>query len=202
MQGRPDFAWAHGISGRRCHHQGDLHQRRPRSVLERRTPIGPDETAGDLFARLAVLGGEAIVEALDRIAAGTATYTPQDPTGVTLAPKLTKDDGRLDWARPAAALARLVRGVNPWPGARTTLPDGRELEVLGARALRESADMPPGTLLADAAGRARPAVATGDGVLELTLVKPAGKGAMDAGSFLRGARLAPGTVLGGPASAS
>ncbi len=165
-------------------------------LLERRTSIGAEETSGELFERLAHLGGEAIVEALDRIAAGEAVYTPQDPAGVTLAPKLTKADGVLDWSQPAEALARLVRGVNPWPGARTTLPDGRELEVLRARARSEACEAPPGTLLADAAGRPRPAIATGAGVLELLEVKPAGRGAMEASAFLRGARLEAGARFG------
>jgi len=165
-------------------------------LLERRTSIGPDETSGELFERLAVLGGEAIVEALDRIARGDAVYRPQDPAGVTHAPKLTKADGVLDWAQSAEVLQRLVRGVNPWPGARTTLPDGRELEVLRARVLPEAHDLPPGTLLIDAAGRPRPAVVTGAGTLELVEVKPAGRGAMDATAFLRGARLDPGARLG------
>lgn len=165
-------------------------------LLERRTPIGPDETSGELFARLAVLGGEAAVAALDRLASGTATFTPQDPAQVTLAPKLTKDDGRITWTRSAAEVARLVRAMNPWPGARTALPDGRDLEVVRARALAEPSDAPPGALLADSSGRARPVVATGDGALELLEVKPAGKAAMDGGAFLRGARLEAGTTLG------
>jgi methionyl-tRNA formyltransferase len=171
-------------------------------LLEARTPIEPHETAGELLDRLAVLGGEALVAALNRLARGTATFTPQDPRGVTLAPKLTKAEGVLDWTRPAGELARLVRALNPWPGARTTLPDGRELELLRARAVdgsgaaADSDTVVPGTLLGDAAGRVRPAVATGAGVLELLEVKPAGKGAMDAAAFLRGTRLAPGAVLG------
>ncbi|MEZ6017148.1 MAG: methionyl-tRNA formyltransferase [Planctomycetota bacterium] len=171
-------------------------------LLERRTPIGPDETSGALFERLAPIGGEALVAALDQLAAGTATFTPQDPAHVTLAPKLVKADGALDWARPAEELARLVRAMQPWPGARTTLPDGRELELLRARAVAlpaqpEGAPQPQaGALLADAAGRASTAVAAGAGALELIEVKPAGKGAMDAASFLRGARLAPGARFG------
>jgi len=170
-------------------------------LQETRTAIGPDETAGELLERLAVLGGEAICTALDRLVHGAATFTPQDPAGVTLAPKLAKADGVLDWTRPAVELARLVRALNPWPGARTTLPDGRELEVLRARAVdpygasSEGDAAAPGTLLGDVAGRVSPAVTTGSGVLELVEVKPAGKGAMDAAAFLRGTRLAPGSVL-------
>jgi len=165
-------------------------------LLEARTAIGAHETSGDLFERLAPIGGEALVTALDRLADGTATFTPQDPARVTLAPKLTKSDGAIRWTESAAVLARQVRAFHPWPGARTLLPDGRELEILEARATDEASGLAPGSLLGDSTGRVRPAVATGEGVLELVHVKPAGKGALDAAAFLRGARLAAGERLG------
>jgi len=158
-------------------------------LLEARTPIGPRETSGELLARLAELGGEAIVRALDTLEDGSATFTPQDEARVTLAPKLTKEDGRLDWTRPAEELERLVRALSPWPGTRTTLPDGRALGVVLAEACE--GEGAPGQLL----DRPGLVVATGAGALSLLSVKPAGKGKMDAAAFQNGARLAPGEVL-------
>jgi methionyl-tRNA formyltransferase len=156
-------------------------------LLVERTAIGAEETAGELMGRLAVLGGEAAVRALDVLERGEARFTPQDASRATHARKLAKEDGRVDWRRGAAELARFVRAMNPWPLARTTLPDARELAILRARAA-DGAEVgrAPGELV----DTARFLVATGDGALELLEVQPAGKPAMDGGAFLRGARLA------------
>lgn len=156
------------------------------------TPLERGETAGELLARLAALGGPALVEALDRLESGGAVFTPQDPHQVTYAPKLTKDQGWIDWARPALELERQVHGLNPWPAARTLLPDGRELVVLRARAHPGAPGAQPGELVGGDGLR----VAAGEGCLELLEVKPAGKGAMEGSAFLRGARLEAGQVLG------
>ncbi|MCB9914467.1 MAG: methionyl-tRNA formyltransferase [Planctomycetes bacterium] len=160
-------------------------------LLERRTPIGAHETSGQLFERLALLGGEAAVAALDLLASGDARFTPQDPARVTYAKKLTKEDGSLDWSRDAAGLERLVRAVTPWPGARTLAPGGKELVVLEARCAEGAGA--PGTLLET---KPRCLVACGTGALELVTVKPAGKQAMEATAWLNGARLAAGERLG------
>ncbi|MCP3915397.1 MAG: methionyl-tRNA formyltransferase [bacterium] len=163
-------------------------------LLEERTPIGADETAGELLPRLAILGGEAAVQALDAIAEGSAQFTPQDPERVTYAKKLRKGDGAIDWTRPADELVRLVRAMNPWPLARTTLPDGRALAVWRARA-EAGGDAEPGSLVPRGE---EPVVACGSGVLRLLEVQPAGKNKMDGNAFLRGARLPEGTRLGQP----
>ena len=160
-------------------------------ILSKELPIGPDDTSADLFDRLADLGADAIVDALDQIAAGTATYTPQDKALVTLAPKLAKDDGRIDFDRPAEEIACHVRAMTTWPGARCTLEDGRDLVVLEARPLavqvnEEDASAAPGTRI-DRGSKL--VFASGSGTeIEFTRVKPAGKGAMDGASFLRGLR--------------
>ncbi len=175
-------------------------------LLEERTPIDAAETAGELSARLAVIGGEAAVRALDQLERGEARFLPQDPARVTLARKLAKDDGRIVWSKSAEEIARLVRAMNPWPLARTRLPDGgegRELAVLRARALpdepaSEHAGHEPagavaaGTLL----DSKRFLVQTASGVLELQAVQAPGKPEMEGSAFLRGARLAPMTRLG------
>lgn len=164
-------------------------------VLSKATPIGPQETAADLFERLAALGADAISEALDRIEAGAATYEPQDEALVTLAPKLAKEDGRIDFSATAAEIDRHVRAMTTWPGARTRLPDGRDLVVLEVEATEDASGADgaaPGTLLdgKDAVVRA------GDGAVRLVRVKPAGKGVMEGAAFLRGARLDAGDRLG------
>lgn len=101
-------------------------------LLQRALAIGPDETAEALAPRLAALGGEAIVEALALLAKDAIVPVRQDPARATLAPILSRDEGRIDWARPAAAIRDRLRGFTPWPGAFTTL-DGKHLKVLEAR---------------------------------------------------------------------
>ncbi len=163
-------------------------------ILEKRTAIGPDETAADLFDRLSILGADALIETLDQLDAGTATFTPQDPDGVTLAPKLKKEDGRIDFTRPADEVARHVRAMTTWPGARTSLPDGRDLVVLQAVPVTSTK---PGASPGELLDTAELVVATGEGTaVHLVTVKPAGKGAMDGAAFLRGAKLELGCHLG------
>lgn len=165
-------------------------------LLERRTPIAAEETAGQLFDRLSELGAAALVEALDALENGTATFTPQDENAITVCRKLTKQAGVLDWSQPVHELERRVRAMHPWPGARTFLPDGRALGVLEARIVERpqagAAGFPGGTLLPGPGL----VLAAGTGALELVRIKPAGKGAMDADAFQRGARLEPGTRFG------
>jgi methionyl-tRNA formyltransferase len=156
--------------------------------------IQPDDTAGALFERLAQLGAEALPEALDKIAAGTATYTPQDPEQVTVCRKLKKDAGKIDWSRPALELERLVRAMSPWPSALTQLPDGRALKVHRAHWLESPLKAPPpGTLIETSP---RLVVATSACALQLLEVQVAGKRAMPVPDFLRGNSLQVGDRLG------
>ena len=160
-------------------------------LLEMRTEIGESETAGELLGRLAVLGGEAAVRALDALEAGTAAYTPQDPARATYAKRIKKEQGRIDWTRSAAEIERHVRAMTPWPGARTSVADGAEVVILEARASARGAaePLPPGSLVVV---DETPFVATGEGLVEIRSIKPSGRGAMDAKAWLRGARLLPG----------
>lgn len=160
-------------------------------LCEQRTPIGPEETAGELAARLAVLGGELASHALDLVESGTARPVPQDPTRVTRCKKIKKGDGALDWSRGADELARLVRAMNPWPLARTSTPTGEALAVLRARAWPEPRGA-PGALLE--AGP-RLLVACGSGALELLELQLAGRRALPAPEFLRGSALRAGELL-------
>ncbi|MBK7642669.1 MAG: methionyl-tRNA formyltransferase [Planctomycetes bacterium] len=161
-------------------------------LVEERTPIGAQETSGELLARLAVLGGEAALRAIEALAGGKPRFTPQDESEATYARKITKQQGRIDWARDARELERLVRASNPWPLARCSDSRGGDLALLTARVVQTDPGAAPGTLLASKEG---PRVACGAGALELVRVKPAGKGEMDGASWLRGARLEPGARL-------
>jgi methionyl-tRNA formyltransferase len=158
-------------------------------LLQRATGIGPEETAGELGARLATLGAEVLLETLDRL--DTLAPEPQDAGVATLAPRLRKEDGLLDWTQPAASLVARVRGLNPWPGAATAGPGGRRLVLWRARAIAGRGE--PGALaLADG----RLVVGTGAGLLEPLEVQPENRRPMSWNAYLRGARLGPGASLG------
>lgn len=159
-------------------------------LLERRTPIGEHETSGELLERLAHIGGEAAAAALDVLESDQAVFTPQDPSLATYARKLRKEEGWIDWSQGSAQIERMLRAFTPWPGARTSLPGGRVLGVVGAEPA--DGDGRPGCLLE---GRGL-TVATGDGALRLTQVKPAGKGQMKGSDFMNGAQLEAGAQLG------
>ena len=156
-------------------------------LLQEVTRIGPDETAGELGARLAEIGAGVLLRTLDRL--DTLTPMPQDHEAATLAPRLTKEDGWLRLAEPARALANRVRGCNPWPGAALMTPAGRLL-LWRATEVPHSASAPPGTLVAS--GPDTTAIATGQGLLLPRLVQPESRKAMNWADFLRGARLGPG----------
>ena len=156
-------------------------------LLAESLAIGPAETGGSLHDRLASLGARLIAEALDSLAAGKLVPRPQSDEGACYAPKLTREDGRLDWRRPAEELARRVRALNPRPGAWCEAGHER-LRVLAAEAI--AGNGPPGRLLDD-----RLTIACGNGALRLVQIQRPGRSAMGAEEFLRGYPLAEGTVL-------
>jgi methionyl-tRNA formyltransferase len=162
-------------------------------LLSASTPIGPDETAGELADRLSMLGAEVLIDTLARL--GTLRPTPQDHSQATLAPRLTKSDGVLDWTRPARELVNVVRGCNPWPGATVAIATG-PLTIWRATAVASPAPALPGTLVRVARdGATTLGVATGDGVLVPVEVQPTNRRAMGWAEFLRGARLEAGAAL-------
>ena len=156
-------------------------------LLAESLTIGPAETGGSLHDRLASLGARLIAEALESLAAGKLVPRPQPAEGACYAPKLTREDGRLDWRRPAEELARRVRALNPRPGAWCDAGHER-LRVLAAEAI--AGNGPPGRLLDD-----RLTIACGNGALRLVQIQRPGRSAMGAEEFLRGYPLAEGTVL-------
>jgi methionyl-tRNA formyltransferase len=145
---------------------------------QERVPIAPQETAGELRARLVALGTDLLVATLPHVAGATPAPQRGEPT---YAEKLSVEEFELDWERPAVELARLVRAGNPRPGAWTT-DHGKRLKVWRTRALSECIDSEPGTVF----GHTR--VATGEGALELIEVQPEGRRAMDGNSWLAGRR--------------
>ena len=153
-------------------------------LLAEAVPIGPRTTASMLHDALADLGSRLILRALDE----NPQPRPQLEAGMTYAPKLSREDGRIDWTRDAVQLDRQVRALNPWPGTFTFLT-GAPLKVL--EAALASGDGEPGTVLDDAL-----TVAAGAGALRLARVQAPGRAAMDAASFLRGHPIAPGARLG------
>jgi methionyl-tRNA formyltransferase len=165
------------------------------TLLARRAAIGPTETAGELEPRLARLGAEVLLDTLSGLRDGSLKPQPQDPGQASHAPRIRKEDGRLDWTRRADALARRVRAFHPWPGAYSRVA-GRGLKVLRARTDdRPAHGTEPGTLLRLA--RDGVVVACGEGTaLLLQEVQPESRRAMDAFSFATGARLAAGARFG------
>ncbi len=156
-------------------------------LLTEAVPITPSTDAASLHDALAALGARLIVQALSQLEAGTLAATPQPAKGVTYAAKLGKDEGRLDWRRPARDLERAVRAFAPWPGAWFEQA-GERFKVLAAE-LGEG-EGAPGTVLDDSL-----TVACGEGALRLLKVQRAGKGPVEAAAFLRGYALPPGALL-------
>jgi methionyl-tRNA formyltransferase len=156
--------------------------------LQRKIRIAPDETGESLLFKLGRLGADALTEALGLLSQGRLPRIPQDHAKATLAPLLSREDGRVDWKRTAAELDARRRGFTPWPGAWTTV-DGAVLKIQSARPVAGSGA--PGELLEGTA------VACGEGTAwELLEVQPEGKKRMPAPAWLQGARLKPGHRLG------
>jgi methionyl-tRNA formyltransferase len=159
----------------------------------REMPIGGEDTAETMFAKLSVLGAEALREALRKLREGTLCETPQDAALATYAPMLKKEHGRIDWSLPAEEIRNLVRGMTPWPSA-FALHDGKTLKVLSSAVAAEPGPArEPGEIVA--LGRGGISVACGKGVLRLGIVQPEGGKAMDAWAYAQGRRVAAGERL-------
>lgn len=153
-------------------------------LAKRAVPITPQHTAGSLTAELARVGGELLVETLSAWLAGRLQPQPQNDSQATLAPRLNKEEGNIDWSLAAVDIERLVRAFDPWPGTFTFGPRG-QLKILAVEvvSLPDLPAHPPGTLFKH---HKMPLVATGNGAVRLQLVQPAGKKAMSAEAMLNG----------------
>jgi methionyl-tRNA formyltransferase len=161
--------------------------------------ILPDETAGELEARLGPLGAKLAVEIVDKLTQGPVTGIPQDKSKATKAPKLTKEHGLIDWSRHAAAVCNQIRAMQPWPTAYTFLhrpgrePDRLMVQRANVSPLAIDAATPGATVSLDL----RLLVRCADSFVEIAELQPAGKRRMSAQAFLRGNAMPPGSRMGG-----
>ena len=159
-------------------------------------PIDPDETAGELEARMAKLGAQLVLHVVGQMANGTSMPVTQDKTQATKAPRLTKQMGQIDWTKSAQVIKNQVRALQPWPRAFTTWKrsDGEPLRLIVHRVTVFNADdsIAAGTVIQCDSDLV---VATDAGSLRLDEVQPAGKRAMSAADFLRGNSVQVGDLL-------
>jgi methionyl-tRNA formyltransferase len=171
-------------------------------LAQQRTPIDADEDAEQLEARLAVMGAALVLTVIDALESGAATPIPQDARLASKAPRLKKEQGAIDWSRPAQEIKNQVRALRPWPRAYTFWrrddADPLRLNIdrvaIGPPSTCSATPRPtPGTVLTS---DNRLLIATGDTVLEVLELQPAGKRSMSAAEFVRGYRTQPGAQLG------
>jgi len=167
-------------------------------LLMRRLRIRRRETGGTLHDRLAALAPEALAEAMELLAHGTAPCLPQDSAFATYAPKLSQESGVIDWHASAQEIDRKVRAMNPWPASSTLLPDpahgvSHKLKVFSVIQCRRSSGEPGTVLRADKHGIL---VAAGEGAILLRDIQLEGKRRMSVHEFLPGHHMTPGTRLG------
>lgn len=163
-------------------------------LLQRRCEIGPEETAPELANRLAVLGAELLLETLDKLEGHELTPQPQDESHASLAPMLSREDGRIDWHWTATEIRNRIRGFQPWPGAWTVW-NGHRLILWRATVLSAETDLSPGTV--SEARKDTLVVACGQRTaLRLEELQLEGKRRLGARDFLNGTRLSVGTQLG------
>lgn len=161
-------------------------------LLQKEIDILPEENAGELFDRLAVLGGQAIVEALEIIADGRAVYTPQQESQATHYPMISKEDGKIDWSKSAREVFNKMRGFTPWPSAFTTL-DGKLFKILKCVVSDKIFDGKEGQVVIE---ERKAYVVCGNGTVELKEVQLEGKKIMPVSDFLLSGKLKTGVVLG------
>ena len=163
-------------------------------LLQREVPIDEDDTAGTLEAKLAEIGAELMLETLRGLAQGTLTPKPQDDSQATYAPKIKKEQSKIDWTKSARELFNLIRAMEPSPGAYTFYR-GRRLKVRWGRVVDEEAQRgEPGEVIA--LGAEGPVVQTGRGLLELLKVQPEGRKVLSGRDFLHGYRVREGERFG------
>ena len=160
-------------------------------AMAERVPIPPDMTAGQVHDALARLGADLMVRALAALERSSLTFTPQPADGVTYASKLTNDETRIDWSRPAQAVHDHIRGLSPFPGAWCELAiDGKPTRLKVLRTTVVAGSGTPGTLIDDAL-----TIACGEGAVRILELQRAGRQAMKAEDFLRGQALPRGMTL-------
>lgn len=162
-------------------------------ILQGKVPITPEETGGSLFDKMAVLGGELLMEALEKIENNTAQRIPQDNEKASYVKMITKEMGKIDFSQPAIKIERLIRGLNPWPSAYTYL-EGKTLKLWKAEVEQEEYKSLPGEIVW--VKKDSFAVMTGEGALIIKELQLEGKKRMSAQAFLLGCPVQVGTQLG------
>ncbi len=163
-------------------------------LCQEKTPIGAHETAGELHDRLADMAATFLIKTLGHLSEDGIYETPQDDTLATYAEKIDRNTGRILWDRPADQISALIRGLDPWPGAYTTI-NGKTLKLFSSRVVSAGdTDTVPGRVR----GHSREGLLleTGDGVILAEALQLAGKKRLGASDFLRGFPVQPGTLLG------
>lgn len=156
-------------------------------LAQAKTPIGDGETAGELFERLSAMGRDLLLKTLEELESGRAAPREQDHSLASPAPKLTKEDGRIDWSKPAAEIHNRVRAFNPAPGCFTTESGGRGRTLRVHRTRPEPGEGEPGVVVVESG---EPLVGTGEGRLRLLEVQWEGKPRISGGDFVNGLRAA------------
>jgi methionyl-tRNA formyltransferase len=156
-------------------------------LLREAVPVTTQTTAESLHDELAQIGARLIVRTLDDVINGSLHPIPQPDQGVTYASKLTREDGKIDWAKPAVEIERQIRALHPWPGCFFSL-NGEAVKLLEAKIVDKTGQ--PGTLLDD-----HFTVACGKQALQLQKLQRPGRTSTDGSSFLRGLRISVGTRL-------
>ena len=161
-------------------------------LLKASISSAPDETAGTLFDKLAQLGNDTLLKAIQGLKDGTIAPTPQDHSRATDSPMLKKADGLIEWSKNAGELESLIRGLDPWPSAFCFL-DGKRLRLFRPEVVYKDNDAQPGSLLrADKRGLL---IACGKDTLLIKEIQPEGKKRMTVEAFLCGCSLEPGTLF-------
>jgi methionyl-tRNA formyltransferase len=158
-------------------------------LLTETVPIYPEDTAGTLHDRLAMIGAEVLIDTLTQLADGNLKSTPQDDSKATVAPMLKKEDGRIDWNRPASSIANQIRGMSPWPGTFAFIGDKR-LKIFKAIPVAAELTGTPGTVLISFANELR--IATGDGALSVLEVQSESGRRLNIKDYLLGHPIEPG----------
>ena len=151
-------------------------------LLTKETPIDPQETAGDVYDRLADMGADLLLETTEKLESGDVKPIPQDAALVSFAPMLKKEMGKIDWTKSSEEIVNQIRGLNPWPVAYTSTNKGI-LKIYRAEKEQIPSDLPPGTVIENPASLI---IKTGDGCISLKEVQLQGKRKMEIVDFIRG----------------
>jgi methionyl-tRNA formyltransferase len=161
-------------------------------ISKKATPIDR-KTAGELFKELALMGGDLLIETLEQIVDGSAKSFPQNHSLATYAPKITKEDSRLDFNRKAIEIHRLIRAMSPLPGAYTNYQE-KTMKIFDGQVVKSNSLLPPGTIKhVDDSGIL---VATGEDDILIKQIRMPGKQTMDVSEYIKGNKIEIGNVLG------